>query len=370
MYKKLLPALLLMSSATAFAQPTLTFVTSNPEINDQFVSVACDTTGITPGGGGMDITWTYTALPNLLVPATFITPNLDTATVTAFSTSNPGYTDLLTAAGGLGSTTAFLGSTNAIASPSGMGTTYVQALGDKVSQTGVYISTTDFAVYTDPMDQLRYPFTYNSTFTDTYAGALVYTPPVGSPVLATESGSVTVTADAWGTLVLPGNTYANVLRVHSSQSFRDSADVFGVGENDTWDLETYTWYVPGYHSPLLTISTASDALLGVNTKTVSYASRQLANHDAVPTVKGIDNSLSLYPNPASGYIYLSYNNADDQTVCTSLIDMLGREVAVIANQKSQGVTNLTYNTSSLAKGSYFVRLQSADETVTRKLVIQ
>jgi hypothetical protein len=225
-------------------------------------------------------------------------------------------------------------------------------------------------VYTDPLDQLHFPFTYNSTFNDTYAGGIVYTPPVGGPVTASENGSATITGDAYGTLILPGTpavTYNNVLRVHSTQNFRDSANLFGpVVANYT--LETYTWYMAGYHAPLLTIATAVGP--GVNTKTVSYASKQLENHEAVPNAPTLTASVEVYPNPASSYVYISYNNTTNQKVRTSIVDMTGREIAEVGNLVSNGTTNLTFNTATLAKGTYVVRIASANETVTHKLTIK
>jgi hypothetical protein len=364
MYKNILPALLLIGGSTASAQiPTLTAVNSSPVVNDQFITLVCDTTGITQGPPGASITWPFSSL----MPSTTINPNKDTGTVIAVTATTTGYSSLQTAATLAGSTTAFNASNIAVITPTGSPVTYSQSTLTALSQTGVYIDASNMLVYTNPLDVLHFPFTMGSTFTDAYAGGLIY-----SPITATQTGSTTVTADGYGTLVLPGTpspvTYTGVLRVHSVQTYRDSANLFGTPSVGNYIFDSYTWYQPGYHSALLTISTATGP--GVSTKSVSYAYKQLANHAAVPAVPGLASSVNVFPNPANGYIYISYNNAANEKVTTSLTDMLGRQVAVIASQSTQGVTNVTYNTSALAKGIYLVRLQSATETTTRKIEIQ
>jgi hypothetical protein len=363
MYKNILPALFLLGGSTAFAQiPTLTAVNSSPVANDQFISQVCDTTGITQGSSGANITWTFTSL----MPSATIIPNKDTGTVLAVTPTTTGYSNLQLAATLAGSTAAFTASNIAVITPTGSPVTYSQSTMTALSQTGVYIDASNLLVYTDPLDVLHFPFTMGSTFTDTYAGGLAF-----SGITATQTGTTIVTADAYGTLVLPGTpssvTYNGVLRVHSIQTYRDSVNLFGTSVAN-YIFDSYTWYQPGYHSALLTISTANGP--GVNTKSVSYAYKQVANHEAVPTVPGLAGSVKVFPNPANGYIYITYNNIANEKVTTTLTDMLGRQVAVIAAQSTQGVTNLTYNTSVLAKGTYLVRLQSATETTTRKIEIQ
>ena len=368
MYKKLLPSLLVLSSATAFGQsPTLTAANVGPVINDAFVTIVCDTTGITQGSAGGGQTWNFASL----IPSTTIYPYYDTGTVSAFVLVDPGYNDLKTEATLAGSDVAFLASTYAIVTPSGNGTTYNQSTGTALSQTGVYVDASDFAVYTDPMDQLHFPFSFTNTFTDTYSGGLLYTLS-GTPVTAIETGTVTVTYDGYGTLILPAptGTLLNVARVHSSQNFKDSAQLFGGPVNEIYDLETYTWYMPGYHGPVLTVSTATNASLGLTTKTVSYAYKQVANHDAVPVVTDLNSSVNIYPNPASNFVYISYYNATNQYVRTTIMDMTGRVVALVADEITTGKTNVNFNASSLPKGIYLINLQSGTETVSRKLEIQ
>lgn len=358
----------LATSTTAFAQiPTLTSTNSGPVINDTFISVQCNTTGVGPGASGATAVWNF----GTLTASTTLTPNKDTGSVSAAATS-PGFSALSSAASLLLSTT-FGTSTYATVTPSGVATYYHEDAA-KLSQTGVFINAGNSALYTDALDQLHYPFSFDSSFHDTYAGVLSYTSGP-STVTASETGTDTVTGDGYGTLIIPGYptptpaaTYLNVLRVHTVQTYRDSANLFGTPTVGNYIFESYTWYQPGYHAPLLTISTATGP--GVNTSVVSYAAKQLANHEAVNTVSGLDASVKVYPNPASQFVYINYQNTASRKVHTAIFDVLGREVAVIADQASQGNTTVTYNVSGLPKGSYFVRLQAESEVVSRALEVQ
>ena len=162
-----------------------------------------------------------------------------------------------------------------------------------------------------------------------------------------------------------------MLRVHTFQAYTDSADLFGAGGAATFDLNTYTWYTPNYHSALMTINTAVGTGLttGFYFKTVSYAFRQLSNAGVHP-VDNIGESLQIFPNPAGNELNINFNAGTGEHVRINMVDMLGRDVAVIADQAAQGMQNITYNTGSLSKGLYLVRLQSGNETATRQIVIQ
>ena len=361
----LLALSLTCASSLSIAQPTLTAANINPVVNDSFVTVICDTSA-TVGAGGTNITWHYDTLST-----TTNSDSIEIGNVVYANSSVTGYSILSLAAGLIPSTT-FNTSTHAIVTPASSLTNFYIESASKLSLSGVYYSTSDNAIYTDPVDVLQFPFTYLTSFTDTYAGLVSY----GATTAAAEVGSVTVTGDAYGTLWLPAvppsttaRSYANALRVHSYQLYRDSANLFGTPVIETDTLETYTWYTPDYHSALLTINTVKGPL--VNNKSISYARKQIANHEQVPTLSAIDASLKLYPNPVENDLNIEYTNTTGkESVRISLCDITGREIAVISDDCSAGTQKITYNTGTLAKGVYIVRLSSGTETVNRKIEIQ
>ena len=342
MFKKLLPSLFLAGCvATSYAQPTLTAANFNPQIGDAFVSHICDPTGVVPGPGGANVTWNFNTLT---------TTSIDTGTATACSMTPD--------------SALFPGSTYAIVSHATHVIPYYIASTSKLSQNGYYIATDTNGVYSDPIDQIHYPFTYLDSFADDYAGIITL-----DTNIVHETGTINVKCDGYGILNLPGFADSSVLRVHSTQLFVDSANLFGTAIIQTFLLETYAWYAPNYHSPLLAILITTQ-IGGTYTNTaVSYAPVQV--HSAsVPQIQGISSSLKLYPNPAQNELNIEFNDAENEQVRISLVDVLGREVAVIGEGPATKLQQTTYNTTGIAKGLYILRLQSATETITRKIEIQ
>jgi hypothetical protein len=50
-------------------------------------------------------------------------------------------------------------------------------------------------------------------------------------------------------------------------------------------------------------------------------------------------------------------------------DITGKQVAIISNEKLNGIITKQFNTSELPSGNYFVRLQVDGNTATQKLII-
>jgi hypothetical protein len=368
MNKTLLPALFsLLTASAAFGQaPTLTAANMNPVLNDSFLSVICDTATITAGAAGTSVTWNFTGL----TASTTVAPNTGVGYV-VYAHSAPGYTTLSLLPSFAASTHAIISPATAIAAPPDTTITnyYIEG-SSSTSQTGTWVNSNNYAAYSDPIDVLHFPFTLSSSFTDSYAGLVTYTA-LSTTVSATEGGTVTVNADGWGTLNLPfGASYTSVLRVHSYQLYRDSANLFGTPTITTDTLETYAWYKPGYHSALLSIATLRTPYPAFNYKTVAYVKSQLANHENVPDINSIDASLAICPNPASNALNISFNTPTSQLVYISLYDMAGQEVAVLANKTFQGKQNLSFNTDAFPRGLYVVHLQSGNGSVTRKIELQ
>ncbi len=360
MRKFIFPALLFFCSPfISFAQtPTITAANVAPVPGDEFVIHNCYTYGVDAGPSGADTSWDFSMLATLTAHG-----SVDTGSAVP-SSSVPTHA-------------MFPESTLAIMTQSSPLTAYYISSPTKLSQNGIYMSATNYTSYTDPMDQLQFPFTFNNTFTDHYLSQVVYTPAGGgATVHAINEGSITVAADAYGTLTLPADpnspaaVYANTLRLHGLQFYTDSINLSGSPTVETDTAETYTWYAPGYHNALLTIATITGP--GINSKQVFYSSKQLAGPEGITAQTAMNAFLNLYPNPASNVLNIAYNTTNNGRVRISLSDMLGREVAVIAdhNSNAQGAQSLCYNTSTLPKGLYLLHLQTSSETTTRKVIIQ
>ncbi len=328
----------LLISATSFAQITLTAANSLPQFGEKYVNHICDTTGVTPGLAGANITWNFTSLS---------TTSIDTAK------AQP--------CGATPNCSLFPGSTYAIVSNSTRLIPYYIGSTTKLSQNGYYQAVDSNAVYSDAMDQLRFPFTYNNTYNDPYSGVIRL-----GAITAQETGTISVTCDAYGTLQLPGGlTHNNVLRVRTFQVFKDSTSLFGSPFVLNFELETYTWYKDGYHSPLMTILSSKQVGGGLNNKGVSYAPVAILDASQLPSLAA---SVQVFPNPVSDELNIHYSNTAAEPVSISLTDMMGKEVAQIVTHP--GGTSASYNTASLPRGLYILRLQSGAEVVSRKISVQ
>jgi hypothetical protein len=84
----------------------------------------------------------------------------------------------------------------------------------------------------------------------------------------------------------------------------------------------------------------------------------MAVSNSLVSVNGInsDKSVSIYPNPTTGM--LNITNADDATV--TVFNMLGQEVMNAYNVK-------TINMNNMANGSYFVKVQTQNNVITKKI---
>ncbi len=77
-----------------------------------------------------------------------------------------------------------------------------------------------------------------------------------------------------------------------------------------------------------------------------------------------------WPNPFNPSTAIRYDLPLDTRVRISVVDMLGREVAVLVNEpKPAGTHTLDFNASTMVSGVYLVRMQAGDFIHTRKIML-
>ena len=166
----------------SFAQsPVLTAATTNLQIGESITAQGF--AYLAPGSNGASQTWDFSTVTSLgsgnfttIAPATTANAaSFPAATVTTRQTSpNPTYN-------------------------------YYSASANSWNVEGYVFSNGMVLAYTDIAKQMNYPFSLDSTFTDSYSGSYLS----GSNTI-TRNGNITVTADAYGTLILPTGTFNNV----------------------------------------------------------------------------------------------------------------------------------------------------------------
>ncbi len=311
---------------------TITAANFNPLYGEAFITHNCDTTGVLQGSLGANQVWDFTTLTTTSIDTGVGVPCLGTPNCAMFP-----------------------GSTIAIVNPTATMTTYLIYDATKISQNGYYASATQNATFTNPMDELHYPFTYLDSFTDAFAGTLIYTSS-SVTISAQQHGTEKVICDGYGMLKLPGRIAPNVIRVHASQIYIDSTNLFGTSVIDSFQFDSYAWYEPNFHTALLTVSFAHQIGGSISSKIVTYVAKSILS---VPTISNA-NKIDLYPNPASGQLYFTMpeHNYSSYTITNSL----GAFIA--SNEITNIQTNI--NICMLPSGLYFITFKGKDTIQTMK----
>ena len=334
-------AIILLIACGAFtlqAQPTLNHPGNTPQIGDQVYLQYVDHSGLNPGSAGAGVSWDFGTLTNEdLLMVEVVDP-----TTTPYSGDFPG-ADMAFSTGGV----AF--SYNQ-ADNSGM---YLLGFG---ADTGEVVI---LNVFTDIETMITYPFTYNSSFTDDYNGGFT-----SMGVEIRQSGNVTTTGDAYGTITLPTGTFNNVLRTKTE---RLQVDSMFLGTKFLQATVTndilYNWYTSSGTTPLFSLQTNESG-----TPISAYYGDEAT---------GLDNDLSItnmqvYPNPATDNIMVSFYNNSDAEVNISLVNQLGQSVLSLNNLHAEsGMNQEQVDLSGIPAGIYYVQISNQKRIMlTHKLLIK
>lgn len=318
--------------------PTLTKALNEPSINDAERRKSYDTTTAVPRNTGTNQTWNFTSLATSTVAQTtysYVAP----ASVPS-STAYAGCTIVRTD----GTNNEFFKST----------TTQYELLGSK--QSSVTLTFTNSAV------NAVWPIAYGYTNTDTYSGTAKITTTItlNGPV----NGNVSTSASGTGTVQLPnGITLNNCLQVTSNLLGVASFSIPFIGSlTATLQTTSYQYYNSAFKYPVLTVNTTAintptAALNSVNT-TVSV------NDDVFAGINEftLENSVTVYPNPSTDFINVSFNNNEATQI--EIYNQLGQ--VLITENVSQNLKQI--DISGLNSGVYFLRATVGNKTAVKKLI--
>jgi hypothetical protein len=83
-----------------------------------------------------------------------------------------------------------------------------------------------------------------------------------------------------------------------------------------------------------------------------------------------DLNLSLFPNPATTHITVSFDLSQNERVSISLYDMLGRSVGVLENSDfCSGRHSINYDLRNIPEGVYLLILSTNHETLSKHLLL-
>ncbi len=227
------------------------------------------------------------------------------------------------------------------------------------------------AEYSDPIRRMAYPFSYGDSFTDTFAGTGWHNKTSRIDL----TGTITYTADATGTLILPDRILKNSLRVKSEKR---SVQI-GVCGSTQVIVTRYSWYAPGYRYPVM-MESSTDIIYGDReplTTRVAWVGSvpQSSETVAAGTNDGDvsdDHTVMVFPNPFGEQLNYSYFLRHSLPVKVEMYDVAGRMTlqAEPLRQQQEGLHSgvLRSAVMSLRPGVYYLRFTIGSDVVVSKVV--
>lgn len=314
---------LLMASGVISAQTTITKAFNDPISGEtaNYLSVTGTPDNSATGSG---VTFNNASLA------------LGSASVTNYST--PTSTEITT----------FPNSTLKMAAPGN--TVYYKQSASKLEITGLVTTDATLNLSANNGTFISYPAAFGYSETDQAQGTFSSTAASGLC-----KGTITISADASGTLILGSATYTNVLRIKSVQNFNlhlpnDTTFLFPIG---TIVNTSYSYYNSTNKFPLLTtIQTVINVpLAGINNQTTN-AAQALNTANLATNELTAKEKLKIYPNPAQEFIEFKVGTEKYETAKIYTLD--GRLVKTSAIQSGK------VQVSDLPSASYFIEVSGKD----------
>ncbi|WP_294326207.1 T9SS type A sorting domain-containing protein [uncultured Chryseobacterium sp.] len=248
--------------------------------------------------------------------------------------------------------TTFPGST--IKMSDGTNTVLYKASPTKLEITGVINPQVTLNLSMDNGTYINYPTTFGPAQNDTAKGT--FTASLASGICL---GTLSTQADAYGTLILNGQTYNNVLRVKFIQNFNLYLPIDITFSNPLGSVTNtaYSYYDATHRYPLLSSTTINLSVpgLGINQTTSSAVALNIATLGVNNTAK--KENFSVYPNPAQDFIRFKGNT--DQYSKANIYSLDGKLI------KTTDLNSGNIQISDLPPASYFIEV-SGKNSETKK----
>jgi hypothetical protein len=327
-----LTALLCIASTAAVAQPTLSATGFMPLAGEVYSYSHAVYQPVAPNTGGGNAIWDFSTLqPTNFEQISFMSPSSG-----LYGTSFP---------------------TAAVMRKSAQEQYFTMPAGS-MERIGVVHDGGVVASCTNSERIMLFPFNYEQSFVDTFRCTFI------SGVWGSRTGIDSVWADGWGTLILPGDTYTDVLRVRVKSRYTDS--ITGQSPVVYIDDQTY-FYKPGIHASLLA---ARDAAAFVNGNQID--TKQELRYTNVPTgltnLAGVKEAIRISPVPANNTLNVDVEHAHERPIRIELWNSIGQVVRQGALEA--GSLHASLDCTTLARGTYFLRCADGASSVAKQVALQ
>lgn len=325
---------LVLISTVSIAQPVLTATGINPVVGNTYTLFGSPY--VSPGSAGAGQTWNLSTMTGTTAGLTTVVLPSATTYGASFSSSTVGCNN-----------------------PTANTVNYYKTSATALQNSGIASGTTPF-IYSNFEDFLHFPCSFNDTYVDSWAATFV-----SGGYTFYRTGSTTVTADGYGTLITPNGTYTNTMRVHFVQVYQDSAFV-GVPYIITYNNDEYMWYRNGIHVQVASLYTLTSSAGGPYTGG-SYVTGTVGIDDAADFI----SASNLFPNPASDQLTVDFTLTESKKVDVQLFNSIGQSVYINQTaQGLQGVNTIQLNVAGLPEGIYFAKILLDGEVgATKRFVI-
>ncbi|MDW3648816.1 MAG: T9SS type A sorting domain-containing protein [Bacteroidia bacterium] len=325
------------------AQTTLTSA-SNPQIGQSWDAVLSDPTGFDPGPGGANQSWNFANLDTAEAPALFSFEVLA-------PTGNPLASDF----------------------PSATHIIYWEIFGfelyqyefadqsERVTLGGVSWDPSDSSLlnktlYTDNDDALKYPLTYQDSYTFSSRQEVS-----GFGFTAVYGIEGEVTADGYGSLTTPAGTFTDVLRFRVQRIRIDSS--FFVGQKDT--AVQYIWMQEGNATALLVYETTTNE---DEEPSLNWTSPNNANGIFGPLAKK-EKEINIFPNPGSSNFQLELSDFSlHEDIQIEVLDLQGKLLYEKEMRNNGNIIPLSL--VDFSPGIYLISLRDTEGNWARKKLIK
>ncbi|OFY89900.1 MAG: hypothetical protein A3K10_09525 [Bacteroidetes bacterium RIFCSPLOWO2_12_FULL_31_6] len=336
------------------AQPTLTHTNFVPLIGESQLYYIADTNTVLDNTNGANVIFDYTGMHTYGQVQTlyFVDP-----TTTA-------------------STSDFLSATTADTTggvPVNM--KYNQDFTDSLDIIGLVLNINTFGTVIAKFDAnpeiiMKFPFNYGDSFSDDYGGEFTS---AAAPIPTNGNGTVTVTADGWGTLKLPmGVNIDSVLRIVQIENLLTDTIFLQPFFPDIMPIPINATQINYYKPSLSKNPLVSYTIADVNgDTTISVLSQYPMFLVGIKEIKDAVN-VSLFPNPTKGDAsLLSFKLENNGLVKVNLVNTLGQHIkSIFEGNLQKGQHQFSIKTSNLAKGLYYVEININGEKTVKKLVVE
>jgi hypothetical protein len=319
----------------SWAQFPITASQINPVAGEIVSLKIADTTGVGFGSAGSGVSWDYSGLSLSQTASTsWVLPS-----TTTYGSSFP--------------------SAN-IAQTTPSSTFYLRADNNGYENWGI-AQGSNTMIYTQPEIAWEYPINMNNTGSHPFSVTLDWS---GYP--GTRTGTANYTVDAYGTLIMPGFTLTNVVRIHCTVTTHEIINVSGTDYTTDYLTESYFWLKPGVKNFVLSIFTTTSNSMGIiqHSKGVRYVDASSLNI--------ADNQLTegnVYPNPANDLVRLSSENLNTGNYNVSIYALNGSCIAAYpARCETSG--QITLDISSLNPGFYNLVLEGENNRISSRFIKQ